>query len=210
MHDSLIVTWFRRETIKPVSAVAACFVKCFFCRFHCSCSNWGCSCRFESTHQSTGYFTDILLNCPAEYQRYVIVTYYSLQNRRYFFAFFRASDSTKRAWSAVPRRACLAPSLASRLPSLEKREKTTPVLQAFVTKCANQWYNSSHNKPRIELKNHIEPKSIEGYKEPVNTGTISLLLPSWAKNCHTSFFATVLAVCSTSLQLFVLSSTILC
>ena len=88
MTDSLIISWLRRETIKPVSAVATCSVKCFFCRFHCSCSNWGCSCRFESTHQSTGYFTDILLNCPAEYQRYFIVTYYSLQNRRYFFAFF--------------------------------------------------------------------------------------------------------------------------
>ena len=28
MRDSLIITWFRRETIKPVSAVATCFVKC--------------------------------------------------------------------------------------------------------------------------------------------------------------------------------------
>ena len=86
--DSLVITWFRRETINPVSAVATCFVKCFFCRFQCSCSNWRCSCRFESTHQSTGYFTDILLNCPAEYQRYLIVTYYRQKNRRYFFAFF--------------------------------------------------------------------------------------------------------------------------
>ena len=191
MHDSLIITWFRRETIKPESAVATCFVKCFFCRFHCSCSNWGCSCRFESTHQSTGYFTDILLNCPAEYQRYVIVTYYSLQNRRYFFFFcvFRASDSTKRAWNAFPRRACLAPSLASRLPSLEKREKITSVLQAFVTKCANQWYNNSHNKPRIELKNHIEPKSVEGYKEPVNTGTIFPPPPLLSEKLSHKFFS---------------------
>ena len=185
MHDSLIITWFRRETIKPESAVATCFVKCFFCRFHCSCSNWGCSCRFESTHQSTGYFTDILLNCPAEYQRYFIVTSYSLQNRHYFFAFFgRAIAQSGRGAPSL-----IAPSLTSCLPSLEKREKITSVPQAFATKCANQWYNNSHNKSSIELKNHIEPKSIEGYKEPVNTGTIFPPPPLLSEKLSHKFFS---------------------
>ena len=124
MHDSLIVTWFRRETIKSVSVVAACFVKCFFCRFHCSCSNWGCSCRFESTHQSTGYFTDILLNCPAEYQRYVIVTYYSLQNRRYFFAFFgRAIAQSGRGAPSLVARVSRPHSLRACLPSKNAKKQ---------------------------------------------------------------------------------------